>query len=57
MSKYKDGEHMYDSAEWFIETFTNLDASSLSPFEETTISGMIFIMCTLFVIQFIVAIK
>jgi len=36
-SEYKAGEKMTDFARWTIETFTNLDPNSLSPFQETMV--------------------
>ncbi len=39
-STYKEGQSMSDTAKWFIDHTTNLDATSLSPFQETAIEGI-----------------
>jgi len=50
MGKYQEGHSMDAITKWVIENMTNLDASSLTAFEETTISGI----CIIMVLQFVV---
>ena len=50
MSKYVEGKSMTDSGKWIIEHATNLDATSLTPFQETTIEGMAVIIIMLFAV-------
>lgn len=42
-SKYKPDENATDTSVWMIDTFTNLDVTSLSAFQETTIEGILIL--------------
>ena len=53
MSKYAEGEEIGYLTRWMIDHMTNLDVDTLSPFEETTISGIII----LFVFQMIIIVR
>ncbi len=53
MSEYAEGEKIGSLTRWAIDHMTNLEVDSLSPFEETTISGIII----LFVFQMIIILK
>jgi len=49
-SKYKLGEKMSEFSMQIIDTFTNLDPNSLSPYQETMMQGMGIIITFLILI-------
>lgn len=53
MSKYQDGEKLSWLSEKMIYWLTDLDPHSLTPFEETMVQGMAFLI----VIAFSIALK
>ncbi len=43
-SKYTPGESLNSVGQWLIEHMTNLDPASLTPYQETMVSGSAIIM-------------
>ena len=56
-SKYKEGENITSFSEWIINNLTNIDISSLTPFQETTIEGIFTLGVMVIITQLICVIK
>ena len=49
-SKYQPDKSMTESSDWLINHMTNVDPSSLSPYQETMLEGLAVLMVMNFLI-------
>jgi len=50
MSKYQSGKSMDGLSEWIINNLTNIDPTSLTPYQETMLEGQVVLSIVVFVI-------